>query len=479
MEMAKARLSAYHATGNYKIFEASTPTIKGASRIDAAFEAGDQRYWHVPCPHCHEYQRLEFGGKDTVHGLKFNLTWPYQAHYICKHCGTVIEHHCKHAMVMAGKWVASKPEPGRHPSYHIDALSSLLTTWDKIAEDFVASKDDPVKLKAFVNLKLGEAWEERGDAPEWDRLFARREDYAPRKIPPGGVIITGAADVQTDGVYYEVVAWGKDKQSWSIDIGFLEGDTADATNAVWAKLDQVYERRYPDAYGNTWQPDVFAVDSGFNTNTVYTWCRTRSRAMAIKGEDGWHKAAISSTPTKVDVSLNGRKVRRGADLWHVGTWSLKSELYAHLRKPGLRDGAEQDPAGFVHITEYLHDERWLKQVTAERISERESKGRVVKEWVASGPNHYHDCRIYNMALAVYRGVGIMTDAEWAMWEAERCRPPKAEQGDLLAVMGGVPVEVAGAREVPEPQSETTEVSGQRPVRSQFLPQGRGRGWLRR
>ena len=37
---------------------------------------------------------------------------------------------------------------------------------------------------------------------------------------------------------------GCDKQSWSIDIGFLDGDTADPSNVVWAKLDEVHERRY-------------------------------------------------------------------------------------------------------------------------------------------------------------------------------------------------------------------------------------------
>ncbi len=450
MEMAKARQTAFHATGDYKLFEASTPTIQGLSRIDAAFEEGDQRYWQVPCPHCGEYQRLVFGSKDTPYGLKFSAEWPHQACYICKHCGSVIEHFEKRTIVMAGKWVASHPGPGRHPSYHIDALVSLLTTWDKTAEAFIKAKDDPGKLKAFVNLWLGEAWEERGDAPEWNRLYARREDYAARTIPPGGIILTASADVQADGIYYEVVAWGRDKQSWSIGIGFLQGDTADPSNVAWAKLDEVYERQYRDSYGNSWQADVFAVDSGFNANTVYQWCRTHARAMAIKGEAGWHKAAISSTPTKVDINLRGRRLRRGVELWHIGTWPLKAEMYANLRKDGLRDGAELDPPGFAHFTEALHDERYFKQVTAEHIKEREVKGRRVKEWVATGPNHYHDCRIYNMALAVHKGISVMTETEWAKWEALRCCPPKPDQGCLLPVMNGAP---AGLQAEERPKSK--------------------------
>jgi len=453
MEMANARQIAFHATGDYKKFEASTPTIKGVSRIDKAFEDGDQRYLFCPCPHCGEKQRLIFGNKDIDYGLKFNTTWPYNAHYVCEHCGSAIEHYQKKEMLAAGEFVATKPEPGRHPSFHIDALSSNITTWDKIAEAFLTAKDDPRTLKAFTNLWLGEVWEERGDAPEWDRLYVRRETYPARSIPPGGIIITGAADVQADGIYYEVKAWGRDKQSWSIDIGFLQGDTADPSNAVWGKLDEVYDRRYPDAYGNHWQVDAFGVDSGFNSNTVYQWCRSRPKAMALKGDAGWHKAAISSTPTKVDINVRGKRLRRGVELWHIGTWSLKAEMYANLRKDGMRDGAELDPPGFMHFTEALHDERYFKQLTAERIKEREVKGRVLKEWVATAPNHYHDCSIYNAALAVHKGVGIMTESDWSKWQAVRCAPAEPKQGDLLSVMNGEPGSSSeGAKPQEKPKS---------------------------
>ena len=37
---------------NKKIYMCSTPTIKGLSRIETAFEESDKRYYHVPCPEC-------------------------------------------------------------------------------------------------------------------------------------------------------------------------------------------------------------------------------------------------------------------------------------------------------------------------------------------------------------------------------------------------------------------------------------------
>ncbi len=42
-----------------KIFMPSTPTIAGLSRIEDEFNDGDQCYYHVPCPHCGEKQKLE------------------------------------------------------------------------------------------------------------------------------------------------------------------------------------------------------------------------------------------------------------------------------------------------------------------------------------------------------------------------------------------------------------------------------------
>ena len=47
---------------NRKIALGSTPTVKGTSRIEKAYEESDQRRYYVPCPHCGEFQVLEWGG---------------------------------------------------------------------------------------------------------------------------------------------------------------------------------------------------------------------------------------------------------------------------------------------------------------------------------------------------------------------------------------------------------------------------------
>lgn len=454
MEMVDARQIAFHTSGEYKKFEISTPRIKGASRIDAAFEAGDQRYWHVPCPHCGTYQRLMF------QNVKFDRSWPYKAYYACEANGCVIEHHQKRAMVQAGRWVAAMPGPGRHPSFHLDAISSLLTTWDKVAEKWWAAQNDQQKLQAFFNLWLGEAFEIRGEAPEWQRLYARRADYLMGSIPLGGLVLTAAADVQKSGIYVEVVAWGAGKTSWSIWTDFLESrDTEDEQDAVWAKLHDLYKRPWRDAFGNERRIEAFAVDSGYATVAVYAWCRRRTGTLPVKGLHGFGRAPIVSGESR-DVTLRGRRLRSGQKPYLVGTWDLKSELYANLRKEGRRDGAETDPPGYCYFSEN-HDQTYFQQLTAERLVEREEKGRMALSWRESGPNHFHDCRIYNMAAAAYLGVYRKSVEDWESLARERNIAPTARQGDLFDT-------VKPAVSLPPPPAEVRDDTAPPPSGGVFI-----------
>lgn len=436
-EMMDARLISFHATGEWKVLKGSTPTIKGASRIDTAYEASDQRKWHVRCPHCDTEQVLEFGDKASKFGLKFNTEYPYQAHYICRANGCVIEHHEKAAMVRGGRWVALSPGPGRVPGFHVDALISLLTTWDAMAEAFLRAKDDPQRLKGFVNLWLGQSWEERGEAPDWEVLMLRREDFAPGSIPPGGLMFTGGADVQMNGIYYEIVAWGADKQSWSIDAGYLVGDTADIRNPVWTKLAQVMDQDYADAYGRRWKADLFGVDSGFNTNVVYEFCSRHPRARATKGVDGWSKPAIATAPSKQQIAVNGK--RKGVMLWPIGTWPLKAELYANLRKEGLKDGAEAAPPGYCHFSVQVHHEAYFRQLTAEHLVQEERAGRLLHRWHDGGrPNHWLDCRIIARAMAELLKISTMTAAQWAEVIVARGPIEVAQRDMFTPALAGAP-----------------------------------------
>ncbi len=70
---------------NKKIVMASTPTIKGISRIELAWRESDQRDYFVPCPRCGHFQVLVFGD-GTGPGVVWPEGKPEDAMYRCAGC---------------------------------------------------------------------------------------------------------------------------------------------------------------------------------------------------------------------------------------------------------------------------------------------------------------------------------------------------------------------------------------------------------
>ncbi len=447
IEMVEARQIAFLTTGDWKRGSLSTPTILGASKIEAKFKAGDQRRWHVECPGCGDRFVFAF---DRKH-FRFNDEPPYQAHYVTPCCGTIIEGHEKNAVYRTGKYVATAPRPGAPRSYHFCAMSSPFVPWEEVARKYCEANGDPQKLKAFYNLYLGLPYEVRGDAPDHVRLMERREpDMTRGHVPPMGLILTIAADVQMRGIYYEVKAYGPDRQKWIVDADILEGETNDPHGGAFEKLTEIYEKSWPDAFGGYRRADAFGVDSGFRSHVVYTWCRGRAGAFALDGRDGWSKPALGMGKA-VDIDFNGQRIRNGVHLWPVGTWPLKGAHYEDLRKEGVKAGREKDPPGFVHFGTWL-DETYFRQITSEYLANENFRGRIRRVWKvrAGEENHFLDCTIYNDALADYLGLSRLTADEWAALAAQRCAPEIVKRPDLFSPQP-LAVQKPGA---PEKRTET-------------------------
>lgn len=404
VKLALKRSNAFH---DGKGCAGSTPTIKGASRIESLFEAGDQRRYFVPCPHCGHmdylvWTRRESGG----HYLMFDSEKPEDAHAVCSENGCVIEHKHKREMIERGEWRAQKKFRGK-ASFHIWAAYSFnpKDSWGNLAIEWIDASKTTETLKTFVNTVLGETWEERGDAPELDPLLARREGYARGSVPDGVLFLTCGVDVQQSGWYFEIVGWrGADKESWSIDADFISGDPNN--EAEWSKLDELLNRSFTKADGTSLTIAMLAVDSGFVAQRAYSWVRTKpkNRVVAVKGHD--KRNAIITVPTKIEVNSNGRKISAGARLWVVGTNIAKTEFYGWLRLATPRDG-DPFPPGFVHFPKY--EETYFKQITAEHLVSRRKHGKLVFEWhvLAGRENHLLDCRVYARAAAAIAGIDRM------------------------------------------------------------------------
>ncbi len=412
-----------------KIILGSTPTVAGRSRIERLFLAGDQRRYYVPCPHCGFMQVLQFP----------HLRWPKQhpelAVYVCLECGAEIDHQHKRAMVQAGEWrpgphpqFPDVPAPGAfagHASFHLWSGYSFSpnAAWGTLCTEFVtASRAGPEHLKTFVNTVLGEPWQERGEAPEWQRLYAQREAYTLGTCPLGVLFLTAGVDVQKDRLVYEVVGWGREKRSWSIDAGVLPGDTSDTSgHGPWVALEGLLARTYPHEGGIQLSLAMLAVDSGYNTQVVYGWARQHqmSRVIAVRGVSTAH--VLIGAPSRVDVTISGKKLRGGYKVWPIATGLAKSELYGWLAlsppTPKALTEGEAYPPGYCHFPEY--GEEYFQQLTAEQLVPHKSqKGFTLFTWelIPNRENHFLDARVYARSAAAVAGLDRFRESDWAAME---------------------------------------------------------------
>ena len=406
-----------------KILLVSTPTIKGLSRIQREFEASDQRYYQVPCPECGFEQPLRFTQ------LRWPEGKPEAVQYCCESCGALIDEHHKSQMLAKGRWIPSAEGDGHTQGYHLSSLYSPVGwfSWADAARLFETAQNNPDLMKGFVNTVLGEPYEEEFEAPEWERLYERREKYPIGIVPQDGLFLTAGVDVQRDRLECEVVAWGRNKISWSVDYQVLDGDTAQPE--VWQKLDVLLAKDWLHAAGGTLPIRVMCVDSGYATQDVYGWVRKYTQAVwggagarasqprtavAIKGRD--QDTALILSVSKADT---GGK-RKGLRVWNVSGPVAKVELYRWLRLPRPTDeelaAGEDYPPGTRHYPEY--GEEYFKQLTAERRVIRLHKGFPKATWEKDPArnNEALDCRVYARAAASIYGLDRFKEIHWKRLE---------------------------------------------------------------
>ncbi|WP_341817715.1 phage terminase large subunit family protein [Wolbachia endosymbiont (group A) of Pherbina coryleti] len=407
-----------------KIFLVSTPTIHGISRIEKEFEATDKRYFFVPCPHCNYYQVLKWSQ------IKWENNDSKTAHYVCTECSGKIENHQKTEMLERGEWRPTNRVKGEKKGFHLSSLYSPVGwySWTQAVEDFLHAKESEQLLKVWINTTLGETWVDKGEVPDWKQLFNRREFFPVGTVPRREVVLTAGVDVQKDRLEVEVVAWGKGRESWSIDYRVFEGDAVG--REVWGKLSELLNHHFIGENGLEYMISMMAVDAGYATQEVYNWVRGHQgsgRVMAVKGVN---KALVPlSSPSRVDITVGGQKLKRGIKLWPVGVSILKSELFQLLNV--LKDG-EEAPAGYCHFPEYAPE--YFKQLTAEQLVSKVVKGYTKQEWQkVRERNEVLDCRIYARAASIALGIDRWPESKWnsLSGKMESKKPKKVRQSKWL------------------------------------------------
>jgi len=206
--LAEARQSTF---ARRKRLKTSTPTTRDFSRVEAEYLASDRCQFWVPCPHCDEFQVLEWGAS-TNHGIKWakdeaGRAIPSSAHYVCRHCGAHIQEHNKPTMLARGEWRAAAPgaKAGKVRGFQLSSLYSPLgwLAWAELVQEWATVQDasrqgDRSKLRAFINTRLAETYEEDGDRASEHELRKRAPDIPLRQVHWGLFVCTMGVDTQGD-----------------------------------------------------------------------------------------------------------------------------------------------------------------------------------------------------------------------------------------------------------------------------------------
>ena len=368
-----------------KIIMGSTPTAKESSRIERYYDVSNQGRYYVPCPHCDEFQVLKWE----------NLKWDKAdngdhlsgtAHFVCVHCGCLIEESFKQQMIDRGEWRGAKEFHG-HAGFHIWAAYSMApnASWPQLVTEFLESRKSREALKTFTNTVLGETFEEGTPPLKEGELMNRTEKYGP-EIPEGAALITAGTDIQKNRIETTIKAWGADGESWNIGHVIHPGDTSkpDAWNSLW----ELYQKIYIHKSRAKLVISCALIDAGYRTPEVYAFIKKHRgrRIFAVKGASGGN-AALIGRPSQVGPA----KIPQ----YLINTILFKDHIYGQLQ-------VEDYGPGYIHFPEeYGHDAEYFKQLEAEKVITNYVGGVAVgKKYIKTrARNEAIDCMVY--AYAAY------------------------------------------------------------------------------
>ncbi len=391
-----------------KVVKVSTPTLKTGA-IYTAYEAADVRYrYYVPCPHCGRMQPFVFA----------NLKWPkdesgnadptlvsYQAYYECEACHGRIDDRHKIAMLKQGEWrpdckTAGKP---RSIGFHINSIYSPWVSFGTVAREFLVSRGNPEMLMNFVNSWLGEPWEDRAAVMDADVVLEKQTDVPEGVVPSWTKLLTGGVDVQKNGCYWTIRAWGAGQNSQNVAHGWATDLEAVA---------EVFNRFWPDEDGELrWQVNLGAIDSGYNTDLVYEFCLMNQEwAIPVKGQFSRKVSRYSRSSIEAPQANY-----HGQQLYIVNSDTYKDAIAGRLRRP-MHQGAWMVYQGC--------DREYAEMVTAEHKVVTVKNNNRVESWVpkrSGADNHYLDTEVYAYFAADLMGARYLNDAD-----EEQAHAPLAE-----------------------------------------------------
>lgn len=400
---------------NKKIFQTSTPTYKHAP-IWSEWEKADQQLkYYVPCPHCGHKQTFEWAQ------IKYNAESPeiaqMTARYECIECKKIITDAHKVEMVRNGEWKAIRKNGTRKTAFHLNAIYSPWVRFGDVAYEYEKSKNEPELFMNFVNSWLAQPWEQTEVKMNTDVVLEKQSEYPEGVIPEGTLLVTGGVDVQKDHFYWTIRAWGKHMTSWNISHGCCQS---------YSELEEIMNQAFLGSNGQSYQVNLCAIDSGFNTDEIYEFCAMNSDwLIPAKGSSRpLVKRYSESVIDKKDCTADGMT------LYLCDGAQYKDMISSRLQKP-------IGPGCWMVYKDCDRD--YANQICAEEKVKIQKSGRTIEEWRKKDKeeNHYLDAEVYAAMAADLMRVRYLDGPEP---ETEQPKPqevqPEIQQSNWIKPMGG-------------------------------------------
>lgn len=408
--IAKKRTDAFGDTK--KIMMISTPTIKGASKIEAEFLNSDQRHYHIPCPHCGHRQALVKDGFEVVQTDDNEVIGVF---YRCCTCSELIEEHHKTRMLTDGIWIAHNPGHRRR-GYKLPSWYSPMgfLSWIELWQEYVDAKrsGDMDAMKTWKNTRAADTWDEQARPDIDESTFSERcEAYAGpsgNPLPMPCLVLTAAVDNQKDRIEIEVKGHGLHNETWTVDYRAIPG-AFDEQQTQTALAHYIETSRWPHASGARLGIELTLFDSGGHyTQQVYDFCRAnrKLRIFSSKGSQFTGKPLVEKASR---VKKAGKTTRLD---YIIGPDTAKRTVFNRLLITPRAIAGYPEASIFESLTQeqilvnpnYMHfnqtcDAEYFRQLVAERLVEKRRSGRTVHvyEQIGNRANEALDLNCLNLA----------------------------------------------------------------------------------
>jgi len=446
-----------------KIFKISTPMVSPGCRISRSYGEGTQERYHVPCPHCHTLQSLEWENmRDNIDPAQAD-----RACFSCVSCGSDIEERHRAWMVdpaNGARWIAKYPERRNwHRSFHIWTAYSPLERWSAIARGWLrvqsgAAEDADQQVsrsleQTFLNDTLGLPIVFDQALVEWEALRDRAEENERTKgvVPARALVLILGIDVQETWVEWTLWGYGRNGYRAPIDHGTFDGRTGRAgvgqdehsghiaEAEIRSALDGLLARTWRDEQGIPRPVDLAAIDGNYTPEDVWNWAKKhpRSRVIMVRGGNQDYAPPLTAVRYETDARGNKKRSRPWQNrFFNFNASSFKIRLMRELRF------LDPERPNYIDLPSGLGDLFYKGLVSEQRVQVK-SGGRIRWRWDAMKDrrNEVLDNANQATAGAYYMGLPSWTEDKWAQREESILRIGE-EAPDLETLIARAPAATA-------------------------------------